>query len=125
MVDRDPPDPRAPRAPPVPPVPCDRARSRWPDSPGRLVVRDLGWIDAADLATVDALARVALVARRLGRDVRVEGASPELRELLALAGLAGVVPCAGDLPLDAVGQPEQREEPGGVEEEDDPADPAV
>jgi anti-anti-sigma regulatory factor len=59
-----------------------------------VVVCDVSALAGSDLATVDALAGLALVARRLGCRVRLRHASPELRELLALAGLADVVPCA-------------------------------
>jgi ABC-type transporter Mla MlaB component len=45
----------------------------------------------ADLATVDALVRFQLVARRAGGRVRVDDASDELRDLLELAGLAEVL----------------------------------
>ena len=75
------------------------------------------------MATVNALARLALTARRLGRRVRLRHASPELTELLAYVGLAEVIPCAQPSCLEASGQSEEREEPGGVEEESDPADP--
>lgn len=47
----------------------------------------------ADLAAVDALARVALTARRLGRGIELRDATPALRELLLLVGLAEVVRC--------------------------------
>jgi ABC-type transporter Mla MlaB component len=46
----------------------------------------------ADLAAVDALARLALVARRFGREVRLRRASPELGDLIELAGLSEVLP---------------------------------
>ena len=46
---------------------------------------------AADLAAVDALARLALAARRQGWCVRLCGASKELRELVAFMGLAEVL----------------------------------
>lgn len=42
---------------------------------------------AVDLGTVDALARLAGAARRLGTRVRLAGVSPALRELLDLTGL--------------------------------------
>ena len=54
----------------------------------------------ADLAAVDAVARLALVAVRLERGVRLRDASPFLRDLLVLAGLAGVVPCEPGSGLD-------------------------
>jgi anti-anti-sigma regulatory factor len=46
---------------------------------------------AADAAALDALARMALLARRQGRELRLCGVSPELRALIALAGLADVL----------------------------------
>src|SRR4051794_41976211 len=45
----------------------------------------------ADLALVDALARAQLAAGRRGRRVRLRGAGPELRGLLELVGLTGVL----------------------------------
>lgn len=47
---------------------------------------------AADIATVNALCRRALGARRLGRTLRVIDAPGPLRELLSFLGLAEVVP---------------------------------
>lgn len=44
-----------------------------------------------DLAVVDALARLQLVARRLGYSIRFCNPTPELCELLELAGLGDVV----------------------------------
>ena len=44
-----------------------------------------------DLVTVDCLARLALMARRQGGRIAVRGASPELRELVELAGLDEVL----------------------------------
>jgi ABC-type transporter Mla MlaB component len=46
---------------------------------------------AADAVAVDALARLALAARRHGCRVRLCGCSAELRALVALLGLAGVL----------------------------------
>ncbi len=46
---------------------------------------------AADAVCVDALARLAVGARRHGCGVALRGASAELRELLALIGLASVL----------------------------------
>ena len=65
----------------------------------------------------------ALAARRLGCGIRLENASPDLRELVAFVGLAEVLPCSTASAIESGGQAEQREEPGGVEEERDPADP--
>ena len=46
---------------------------------------------AADAVAVDALARLALAARRSGCEVRLRGASAELRGLVELIGLADVL----------------------------------
>ena len=86
---------------------------------------DVGSIVDPDAVTVDALARLQLTARRLGRQIRVEHASPALRELLALMGLSGVVPLSEPSGLEARRQTEEREQRGSVEEERDSADPAV
>jgi ABC-type transporter Mla MlaB component len=45
----------------------------------------------ADAVAVDALARLALAARRSGCEVRLRGASPELLGLVELIGLAEVL----------------------------------
>lgn len=60
---------------------------------------------AADLRTVDALARVRLAGKRLGFEVRLTP-TEELLELLELCGL-----------VEVLWQPEQREEPFRAEEE--------
>jgi hypothetical protein len=82
-----------------------RVLATWP-LPGR---------NCADLAVVDALARLQLGARRLGGRIQVEGASAELWGLLELVGLGGVVTAVGHPPLEVLGQPEDGEEVG-VEE---------
>jgi ABC-type transporter Mla MlaB component len=46
---------------------------------------------AADAAALDALARLALLARRHGCELQICGASQELRALIAFAGLADVL----------------------------------
>jgi ABC-type transporter Mla MlaB component len=46
---------------------------------------------AADTAALDALARLALLARRHGCELRICGASQELRSLIEFAGLAEVL----------------------------------
>jgi len=72
-----------------------------------------------DLATVDALARAALGARRAGMRLRVVKAPPELRELIALAGLEDVL-------LGRNGrQTEEGEQPLCVEERCEPDDPSL
>ena len=95
----------------------DRLRASLRASAAGTVVCDVAGLVEVDMAAVDALARLALVARRDGRRLRLRGASPALRELIALSGLAGV------LHVEPRRQAEQREEPGGIEEERDAADP--
>ena len=88
-----------------------------PVCPGLIVV------DASSLAptaaTIDLIARQHLAARRLGGRIRLRGASVDLERLIQLAGLAEV------LRVEPRRQPEQREEPVGVEEERQLPDPAV
>lgn len=64
----------------------------------------------AELGTANALARAHVNARRLGTRLRVVNASPELQQLLAFVGLADVLLGRGGR------QPEEREEPFGIEE---------
>jgi len=59
-----------------------------------LVVCDVAEVTDPDCGTVDALARMQLTTRRLGRELRLRGVSEELHDVLALAGLCDVVgPC--------------------------------
>jgi ABC-type transporter Mla MlaB component len=46
----------------------------------------------ADVAAVDALARLALLAGRYGCQISLQNASAELAELIELAGLSEVLP---------------------------------
>jgi len=89
----------------------------------RVVVCDVGVIGHPNLTTVDALARLALDARRAGCRIRLRHACPELRNLLALAGLAEILPCVPESVVEVRGQPEEWEELGRIQEERDPADP--
>lgn len=82
----------------------------------------MGGVTEPDVGTVDALARLQLAARRLGRSIRLRQASDELQELLSLAGLSDVLPCRAELLVEAEGQAEEREEARRVEEEGDAAD---
>jgi hypothetical protein len=52
---------------------------------------DVGHLACAHLGTVNALARASLNARRQGETVCVVNASEELQELIAFAGLDGVL----------------------------------
>ena len=95
----------------------------------RILLCDVGQLPRPDLGTVDALARLQLVARRRGCRVRLANASPELVGLIDLAGLAGVLDVGSEAPRRSAGevrrQAEQREEARGVEEERDARDPVA
>jgi anti-anti-sigma regulatory factor len=85
--------------------------------PPRTIACDVSAV-SADAAAVDALARLQLHARRVGIELRLCGASPQLQELLVFAGLGDV------LRVEPVGEAEQGEEGCGVEEEGELDDPA-
>jgi hypothetical protein len=70
-----------------------------------------------DLATIEALARLQLAARRLGLELRLREVPEELRELIAFVGLSGV------LDVEPRRQPEEREQRLGVEEEGELVEP--
>ena len=72
-----------------------------------------------DAVTIDALARLQLSSRRIGWELRLRHASRELRELLTFVGFDGV------LRLETGGQPEEREQGVGVEEEREFPDPVA
>jgi anti-anti-sigma regulatory factor len=83
-----------------------------------IIVCDMSTLVDADAATVDALARLQLRARRHGYRIRLCDASPQLLELLGFMGLDDVL-----LGVEPSGQAEERENGVGVEEErqlDDP-----
>jgi hypothetical protein len=80
------------------------------DSSARTLSVDAGGLDA-DAVTLDLLARLQLTARRCGFELRLRGSSPELRELIAFAGLSATLPeeRRAGLRLEPGRQPEQRE----------------
>jgi len=82
------------------------------------IVCDVAALAEPSLETIDGLARLQLTARRHGLELRLRHASEELQELLAFAGLNEV------LRLETGGEPEEREERLGVEEERELGDPA-
>jgi ABC-type transporter Mla MlaB component len=61
-------------------------------SQAELVGCDLAGLRGCDLVAVDALARLQLTAKRLGRAIRLCRASDQLVELVALAGLREILP---------------------------------
>jgi hypothetical protein len=98
---------------------CERARDLLEDGQAEILVCDVGAVRRADLRTIEALARIRLTARRLGRGVLLRRASVDLVDLLGLVGLRG------ELPLEVQRQAEEREEPRGVEEEGDAGNPVA
>jgi ABC-type transporter Mla MlaB component len=105
------------------PALCERVRLLLEGCDAELVVCDVGALVDPDAVTVDALARLQLTARRLGRRIRLHHACGELQELLALMGLGDVLQVGDPSALEPGGQAEQREQAGGVQEERDPVDP--
>ena len=69
---------------------CDRVCALLHASGGGVSRCDVAGVEP-DAVTVDALARLQLAARRLGCQVQLENASPELRELIAFMGLTDVL----------------------------------
>jgi hypothetical protein len=84
---------------------CERVRRLMADADPRVVVCDVGGLESADAGTVEALARLRLVARRVGGDILLRGATDELIGLIAFMGLADVIRCGGS-GLETRGQPE-------------------
>jgi anti-anti-sigma regulatory factor len=85
----------------------------------RTITCDVAALSAhPDAATIDALARLALLMRRDGIEIVLRGASIELVELIAFVGLTDV------LRVESRRQPEQRKQGLGVEEERELHDPA-
>jgi ABC-type transporter Mla MlaB component len=104
---------------------CERVRRRAAESDADVIVCDVRGLVRPDALTVNALARLQLTARRLGRRVRLLDAPPQLLDLLRFFGLDEALPAAADLVVEPLGQAEEREEPRGVEERVEPGDPPV
>jgi ABC-type transporter Mla MlaB component len=102
---------------------CERARRLLEAGDADRLICDVSGVADPDAVTIDALARLQLTARRLGREIGLRHASRELCELLDFAGLSEVIPLSAGSTIDPRRQTEQREESRGVEEEGDPADP--
>lgn len=82
---------------------CDRVRVLLESNDVPAVMCDVRDVTVPDLVMVDALSRLVLIARQLGRSVEFRHVSPGLRGLLDLVGLSDVV-CEGG------GEAEEREE---------------
>lgn len=104
---------------------CERAQLLVTREAANQLVCDVGAIAEPDAVTVDALARLHLTARRLGCELRISHASRELQDLVAFMGLSDVVPLSAGSDLEARRQTKEREQRVRVEEERDPADPAI
>jgi ABC-type transporter Mla MlaB component len=98
---------------------CERARAELERSGADMLVCDVAAVTHPDAGTIEALARLQLTARRLGRGMRLRDPTPALAGLLDLVGLADV------LRVEAGGEPEEREQPLGVEERVEMGDPPV
>ena len=70
---------------------CERVCGLLSQSPADIALCDVAGVDT-DAATVDALARLQLAARRHGCQVRLRHASDELLELVGFMGLTDVLP---------------------------------
>ena len=101
------------------PALCERLQALLEDGAGagEAVTCDVGRLGRSDLVVLEALARLQLTARRHGHRLWLRGASHELHALLALTGLAEI------LPIEPWRQAEQRKQARGVEEEGDAGEP--
>jgi hypothetical protein len=75
--------------------------------------RDLNGPGSPGLAAVDDVARLALLASRLGGDVTLAQVSPAMQELIELAGLC----------VEMEGQAELGEKPPGIEQREEEIHP--
>ena len=103
------------------PALCDRGRALLDASGADVLVCDASGLAEADAVAVDAVARLQLTARRLGRRICVRHAPMELEELLRMTGLAEI--CGLRAKLER--EPEEREDPLRVEEEGELLDPSA
>ncbi|WP_406289983.1 STAS domain-containing protein [Embleya sp. NBC_00896] len=103
---------------------CERLRELLHDSSLDPFPCDLRAVTSPDLATIEALARLQLTARRLGRRIRLLGACGELCDLLTLTGLGEVLADVGPV-VEGCRQAEQREQVRDVEERVEADDPTL
>jgi hypothetical protein len=83
------------------------------------VCLDCGPLKAPTADTIDQIARFQLAARRRGCELELSNADPYLVRLIGFCGLSEV------LRVESGRQAEQREDPGGVQEEGELSDPPV
>jgi hypothetical protein len=101
---------------------CERALAILAGSAPKRVLCEVGDDVERDAVVVDALARLQLIAKRLGLRIHVRPACPELKGLVRLMGLEEEVPFLSELRVEPVWEPEERKEGLGLEEEADPDD---
>lgn len=92
--------------------------------PPRSIVVDVSSLTAPDERTLEVLVRLQLTARRCGASIRLHHARAELVDLLALVGLAEVLPVIVESGLEPDRLVEQGEQVL-VNEEVDPGDPTA
>lgn len=103
---------------------CERVRALIEvDSAGH-VVCDVAELGAPDAVAIDVLARLQLMAAGSGRRIVLRHASSDLRALIGLTGMCGVLIWRGESRVQMRRQPEEGKEPG-VEEVRDLDDPAL
>ena len=85
---------------------------------------DVGALAEPDLGTIGDLARLELLARRLGGRVHLRNVPLRLRELIVLCGLGSALGLddGDDSRIEVRREAEQRKQPLGVQEEADPGD---
>ena len=71
---------------------CEHTLRLLEHGDAEVVVCDLVAVIEIDAATIEALARLQLAARRVGRSIELQRAPRGLCELLAFMGLEGVLP---------------------------------
>ena len=74
---------------------CKRVRELICDQGADVVVVDVSGVVEPDLVALDALARLHLMARRFGRDIKITHTCEQLEELVAFSGLGDVL-CVQD-----------------------------
>ncbi len=99
---------------------CNHARVLLEGSDVDLVVCDIGALTDPDAVTIDALARLQLTARRLGRRIRFRDACGEVHRLVGFMGLDDILSLGSASTLEYGRETEEREQALGVEEEADP-----
>jgi ABC-type transporter Mla MlaB component len=104
---------------------CDRVRLLLDRSDVDALICDVSGLIEPDAVAVDALARMQLTARRLGRPMGLRNAAVELRDLLAFFGLEDVFPPCTALLVGDGWQAEEREQARRLEEVVEPDDPTV